>query len=76
MKNADYIPRLIFCEVTKECNLRGAFPVAPPLENSHHPWTGLQALNLIKQASRPIPPFPVLSDGEPLFGHDIFDLEH
>ena len=75
MNNADYKPRLIFWEVTKGCNLRcihcraTATELSSPLDL---PTT--KALNLIKQVSQSFLPILVLSGGEPLFRHDIFDL--
>ena len=75
MNNVDYKPRLIFWEVTKGCNLRcihcraTATELSSPLDL---PTT--KALNLIKQVSQSFLPILVLSGGEPLFRHDIFDL--
>ena len=75
MNNVDYKPRLVFWEVTKGCNLRcihcraTATELSSPLDL---PTT--KALNLIKQVSQSFLPILVLSGGEPLFRHDIFDL--
>jgi radical SAM protein with 4Fe4S-binding SPASM domain len=75
MTNVDYKPRLVFWEVTKGCNLRcihcraTASELSSPLDL---PTT--KALNLIKQVSQLFLPILVLSGGEPLFRHDIFDL--
>jgi len=75
METADYKPRLIFWEATKGCNLRcihcraTATELSSPLDL---PTT--KALNLIEQVSQYALPILVLSGGEPLFRHDIFDL--
>ena len=75
METANYKPRLIFWEVTKGCNLRcihcraTATELSSPLDL---PTT--KALNLIEQVSQLSLPILVLSGGEPLFRHDIFDL--
>jgi len=75
LNNLDYKPRLVFWEVTKGCNLRcihcraTASELSSPLDL---PLT--KALNLIKQVSQSSLPILVLSGGEPLFRHDIFDL--
>ena len=75
LKNLDYKPRLVFWEVTKGCNLRcihcraTASELLSPLDL---PTT--KALNLIKQVSQSFLPILVLSGGEPLFRHDIFEL--
>ena len=76
MKNADYKPRLVSWEVTKGCNLRcihcraTATELSAPLDLP----TNISP-NLIKQVSQSSLPVLVLSGGEPLFRHDIFDLE-
>jgi MoaA/NifB/PqqE/SkfB family radical SAM enzyme len=76
MKNADYKPRLIFCEVTKGCNLRCIHCRATATElSSPNDLPTTKALNLIKQVSQSFLPILVLSGGEPLFRPDIFDLE-
>ena len=75
LNNLDYKPRLVFWEVTKGCNLRcihcraTASELSSPLDL---PTT--KALNLIKQVSQSFLPILVLSGGEPLFRHDIFEL--
>ncbi|MBZ5562819.1 MAG: radical SAM protein [Acidobacteriia bacterium] len=75
METVNYKPRLIFWEVTKGCNLRcvhcraTASELSSPLDL---PTT--KALNLIEQVSQVSLPIIVLSGGEPLFRHDIFDL--
>jgi len=75
LNNLDYKPRLVFWEVTKGCNLRCIHCRATATELSSQndlPFT--KALNLIKQVSQSFLPILVLSGGEPLFRHDIFDL--
>ena len=75
MENGNHKPRLIFWEVTKGCNLRCVHCRATATELSSPldlPTT--KALNIIKQVSQLSLPILVLSGGEPLFRHDIFDL--
>ncbi len=73
--NLDYKPRLVFWEVTKGCNLRCIHCRATATElSSTNDLPLTKALNLIKQVSQSFLPILVLSGGEPLFRHDIFDL--
>jgi radical SAM protein with 4Fe4S-binding SPASM domain len=75
MTNVDYKPRLVFWEVTKGCNLRCIHCRATATElSSPNDLPTNKALNLIKQVSQSSLPILVLSGGEPLFRHDIFDL--
>ena len=75
MNNVDYKPRLVFWEVTKGCNLRCIHCRATATElSSPYDLPTTKALNLIKQVSQYFLPILVLSGGEPLFRHDIFDL--
>src|SRR5271157_1791023 len=75
MNNVDYKPRLVFWEVTKGCNLRCIHCRATATElSSTNDLPITKALNLIKQVSQSFLPILVLSGGEPLFRHDIFDL--
>ncbi|HXX21558.1 MAG TPA: radical SAM protein [Terriglobia bacterium] len=75
LKNLDYKPRLVFWEVTKGCNLRCIHCRATASElSSPYDLPTTKALNLIKQVSQSFLPILVLSGGEPLFRHDIFDL--
>jgi radical SAM protein with 4Fe4S-binding SPASM domain len=75
MNNVEYKPRLIFWEVTKGCNLRCIHCRATATElSSPDDLPTTKALNLIKQVSQSFLPILVLSGGEPLFRHDIFDL--
>jgi AdoMet-dependent heme synthase len=73
--NLVYKPRLVFWEVTKGCNLRCIHCRATATElSSPYDLPTTKALNLIKQVSQSFLPILVLSGGEPLFRHDIFDL--
>ena len=73
--NLAYKPRLVFWEVTKGCNLRCIHCRATATElSSPYDLPTTKALNLIKQVSQSFLPILVLSGGEPLFRHDIFDL--
>ena len=75
LNNLDYKPRLVFWEVTKGCNLRCIHCRATATELlSQNDLPLTKALNLIKQVSQSFLPILVLSGGEPLFRHDIFDL--
>jgi radical SAM protein with 4Fe4S-binding SPASM domain len=75
MNNVDYKPRLVFWEVTKGCNLRCIHCRATATElSSTNDLPTTKALNLIKQVSQSFLPILVLSGGEPLFRHDIFDI--
>ncbi len=75
LNNLDYKPRLVFWEVTKGCNLRCIHCRATATElSSTNDLPLTKALNLIKQVSQSYLPILVLSGGEPLFRHDIFDI--
>ena len=75
MTYVDYKPRLVFWEVTKGCNLRCIHCRATATElSSPNDLPITKALNLIKQVSQSSLPILVLSGGEPLFRHDIFDI--
>ena len=71
----EYKPRLIFWEVTKGCNLRCIHcrATATELMSPNDLPTG-KALNIISQIADFGNPILVLSGGEPLFRHDIFQL--
>src|SRR5690349_18791401 len=68
-------PRLIFWEVTKGCNLRCIHcrATATELMSPRDLPTG-KALNIISQIAEFANPILVLSGGEPLYRHDIFEL--
>jgi AdoMet-dependent heme synthase len=71
----EYKPRLIFWEVTKGCNLRCIHcrATATELMSPADLPTG-KALNIISQIAEFSNPILVLSGGEPLYRHDIFQL--
>ena len=79
-KHADssqFKPRLIFWEVTKGCNLRCIHCRATATElSSPNDLPTVRAIEIIKQISEFANPILVLSGGEPLYRHDIFDLAH
>ncbi len=71
----EYKPRLVFWEVTKGCNLRCIHcrATATELMSPTDLPTG-KALNIISQIADFANPILVLSGGEPLYRHDIFQL--
>ncbi len=75
MLNAEFVPRLVFWELTTGCNLRcvhcraSAQALASPFDLSTP--DALKVINEISSHSRPI---LVLSGGEPLFRKDIFEI--
>lgn len=71
----EYTPRLIFWEVTKGCNLRCIHcrATATELMSPNDLPTG-KALDIISQIADFGNPILVLSGGEPLYRHDIFQL--
>jgi len=75
--STQFTPRLIFWEVTKGCNLRCIHcrATATELSSPTDLPTG-RAIEIIKQISDFANPILVLSGGEPLYRHDIFDLAH
>ncbi len=71
----EYTPRLIFWEVTKGCNLRCIHCRATATElMSPADLPTAKALNIISQIADFGSPILVLSGGEPLYRHDIFEL--
>jgi len=71
----EYIPRLIFWEVTKGCNLRCVHCRATATElASPTDLPTPKAIDIIKQISEFANPILVLSGGEPLYRPDIFQL--
>ena len=60
---------------TKGGNLRCIHLVTATKLSSPYDLPTTKALNLRKQVLQSFPPILVLSGGEPLFRHDIFDLE-
>ena len=71
----EFIPRLIFWEVTKGCNLRCIHCRATATElMSPADLPTSQALEIIRQIAAFGNPILVLSGGEPLYRADIFEL--
>ena len=71
----EYKPRLIFWEVTKGCNLRCIHCRATATElMSPADLPTSKALDIISQIANFSNPILVLSGGEPLYRHDIFQL--
>ncbi|MDR3764327.1 MAG: radical SAM protein [Acidobacteriota bacterium] len=69
------MPRLVFWEVTKGCNLRCVHCRATATElSSPKDLPTAQAINIIDQIADFANPILVLSGGEPLYRSDIFDL--
>ena len=70
-----HLPRLVFWEVTKGCNLRCVHCRATATElASPSDLPTAQALNIIDQIADFANPILVLSGGEPLYRPDIFQL--
>ena len=75
MNPPKFVPRLVFWELTKGCNLRcihcraTAQELASPLDLSTP-----DALKVIEQVSSYAHPILILSGGEPLFRRDLFQL--
>src|SRR4051794_38921206 len=70
-----FIPRLIFWEVTKGCNLRCVHCRATATElSSPTDLPTSRAFEIIDQIAGFANPILVLSGGEPLYRSDIFDL--
>jgi radical SAM protein with 4Fe4S-binding SPASM domain len=71
----EFIPRLIFWEVTKGCNLRCVHCRATATElSSPKDLSTPRALDIIAQIADFCSPILVLSGGEPLYRPDIFQL--
>lgn len=71
----EYKPRLIFWEVTKGCNLRCIHCRATATElMSPRDLPTSKALDIISEIADFSNPILVLSGGEPLYRHDIFQL--
>src|SRR6478736_7853408 len=70
-----FVPRLIFWEVTKGCNLRCIHCRASATElSSPTDLSTTTALGIIDQIAAFASPILVLSGGEPLYRSDIFQL--
>ena len=71
----EFIPRLIFWEVNKGCNLRCVHCRATATElSSPNDLSNPRALDIISQIAGFCSPILVLSGGEPLYRPDIFQL--
>ena len=71
----EYVPRLIFWEVTNGCNLRCVHCRATATElASPNDLSTPRALDIISQIADFCSPILVLSGGEPLYRPDIFQL--
>ena len=71
----EYVPRLIFWEVTNGCNLRCVHCRASATElASPNDLSTPRALDIISQIADFCSPILVLSGGEPLYRPDIFQL--
>ena len=70
-----FVPRLVFWETTKGCNLRCVHCRATATElSSPTDLSTAQSLKVINQIAAMAKPILVLSGGEPLFRADIFHL--
>ena len=70
-----FVPRLVFWETTKGCNLRCVHCRATATElSSPADLSTAQCFAVIDQIAAMAKPILVLSGGEPLFRSDIFDL--
>jgi len=70
-----FVPRLVFWETTKGCNLRCIHCRATATElSSPNDLSTAQSLAVIDQIAAMAKPILVLSGGEPLFRADIFQL--
>ncbi|MBU2591227.1 MAG: radical SAM protein [Nitrospinae bacterium] len=70
-----FIPRLVFWEITKGCNLRCLHCRAVPEETlSKEEFSTEEAYKLIDEIVAFSNPILVLSGGEPLYRKDIFDI--
>ena len=75
MDNSKFIPRLIFWETTKGCNLKCLHCRAvPEMMTSKEDLSTKEGFKLIDQIVEFSNPILVLSGGEPLYRRDIFDL--
>ncbi len=71
----EYVPRLVFWELTTGCNLRCVHCRASAQElASPHDLSTSEALRVVDDVSSYARPILVLSGGEPLFRKDIFEI--
>jgi AdoMet-dependent heme synthase len=74
-KNGVPALRIVFWETTKACNLRCQHCRAiPETERARTELTTAEGIRLIDQLAEVTKPVLILSGGEPLYRHDIFDL--
>lgn len=70
----DFLPRIIFWETTKQCNLRCGY-CRRLLDQSGPELTSLDALRIIREIKDVFgKPMLILSGGEPLLRKDIFEI--
>jgi heme b synthase len=75
MHNEEFIPRLVFWELTSACNLKCVHCRACPIdERSPEDLTTEEGKTLIEQIASFAKPVLVLSGGEPLVRPDVFEL--
>lgn len=75
MNRPDFVPRLVFWELTTGCNLRCVHCRATAQElASPYDLSTPDALKVIEQVSSYAHPILILSGGEPLFRKDIFTI--
>jgi radical SAM protein with 4Fe4S-binding SPASM domain len=73
--NPEFVPRLVFWELTTGCNLRCVHCRATAQElASPYDLSTPDALKVIEQVSSVSRPILILSGGEPLFRKDLFEL--
>ncbi len=73
--NPEFVPRLVFWELTTGCNLRCVHCRATAQElASPYDLSTPDALKVIEQVSSVSRPILILSGGEPLFRKDLFQL--
>lgn len=75
MHNREFIPRLVFWELTSACNLKCVHCRACPIyQRSPEDLTTEEGKTLIEQIASFAKPVLVLSGGEPLVRPDVFEL--
>lgn len=74
-QHREYVPRLVFWELTSACNLKCIHCRACPAEErSHDELTTEESFQLVDQIASFAKPVLVLSGGEPLVRPDVFDI--
>ncbi len=69
-----FVPRLIFFELTKRCNLRCIHCRAEAYENSQDALTLEEVKRILREISEISKPIMILTGGEPLYRKDIFEI--